>query len=85
MASDVTQILQEISAGDRSHVEQLMQLTYDDLRGLARARLGGDTPNHTLDPTALVHEVFIKVIDHEKTEKNRRVFVGGYPLRDSHV
>jgi RNA polymerase sigma-70 factor (ECF subfamily) len=68
MASDATQILQEISAGARSHVEQLMQLTYDDLRGLARARLGGDTPNHTLDPTALVHEAFIKLIDHQKTD-----------------
>ena len=68
MASDATQILQSISAGDRSDVEKLMQLVYDDLRGLARAHLGSDTPKHTLDPTAVVHEVFIKLIDHEKTD-----------------
>jgi DNA-directed RNA polymerase specialized sigma24 family protein len=68
MASDATQILQAISADDRSDVENLMQLVYDDLRGLARAHLGGGTPNHMLDPTALVHEVFIKLIDHEKTD-----------------
>ena len=68
MASDATQILQAISAGDRSDAEKLMHLVYDDLRGLARAYLGGDTPNQTLDPTALVHEVFIKLIDKEKTD-----------------
>jgi hypothetical protein len=40
MASEATQILQAISAGDRSHVDKLMQLVYDDLRRLARAQLG---------------------------------------------
>ena len=50
MASDATQILHAISAGDRSDAEKLMHLVYDDLRGLARAYLGGDTPNQTLDP-----------------------------------
>jgi RNA polymerase sigma-70 factor (ECF subfamily) len=68
MPSDATQILQAISAGDRSQVEELMHLVYDDLRGLARARLGGDTPKHTLDPTAVVHEVFIKLIDHKNID-----------------
>lgn len=68
MSSDATQILQAISEGDRSHVEQLMQLTYDDLRGLARAQLGGDAANHTLDPTGVVHEVFIKLIDREEID-----------------
>jgi len=68
MASEATQILQAVSNGNRSHVEKLMQLVYDDLRGLAHAQLCGDTPNHTLDPTALVHEVFIKLIDRKKTD-----------------
>ena len=65
MPSEATQILQAISAGDRSDVEKLMQLVYDDLRRLARAQLGDDTPKHTLDPTAVVHEVFLKLVDRE--------------------
>jgi RNA polymerase sigma factor (TIGR02999 family) len=65
MVSDATQILQSISAGDRSHVERLMQLVYDDLRDLARAQLGSDTPKHTLSPTAVVHEAFVKLIDRD--------------------
>jgi RNA polymerase sigma-70 factor (ECF subfamily) len=65
MATEVTQILQAVSAGDRSQAEQLMQLVYDDLRALARAQLGRDAANHTLAPTAVVHEVFIKLVDRE--------------------
>jgi RNA polymerase sigma factor (TIGR02999 family) len=64
MASDATQILQAVTAGDRSEVDRLMQLVYDDLRGVAHMQLRG-TPNHSLDPTAVVHEVFIKLIDRE--------------------
>jgi RNA polymerase sigma-70 factor (ECF subfamily) len=65
MASDATQILQAITAGDRSHVDKLMELVYDDLRGLARRKMGTGTPNLSLDPTAVVHEVFIKLIDRQ--------------------
>jgi RNA polymerase sigma factor (TIGR02999 family) len=65
MTTHATQILQAVSAGDRSQAEQLMQLVYDDLRALARAQLGRDAANHTLAPTAVVHEVFIKLVDRE--------------------
>ena len=65
MASDATQIIKAIAAGDRSDVNKLMELVYDDLRGLAHAKLGGTTPNNTLDPTAVVHEVFVKLVDRE--------------------
>jgi RNA polymerase sigma-70 factor (ECF subfamily) len=68
MSSQATQILQAISIGDRSDVEKLLQLVYEDLCGLARAQLGGDTPKHTLDPTAVVHEVFLKLIDRNGTD-----------------
>jgi RNA polymerase sigma factor (TIGR02999 family) len=67
MASDATQILQAVAAGNRSDVDKLMQLVYGDLRGLAHMQLRG-TPNHSLDPTAVVHEVFIKLIDRENID-----------------
>lgn len=67
MASDLTQILQAVAVGDRSDVDKLMELVYDDLRGAAHMRLR-DTPNHSLDPTAVVHEVFIKLIDRENID-----------------
>ena len=65
MASEAAQILQAVSAGDRSRAAQLMPLVYDDLRALARAQLGRQGSNHTLTPTAVVHEVFIKLVKHE--------------------
>ena len=68
MASDATQILQAITAGDRSGVDKLMELVYDDLRGLARVQLSRGTPNHSLDPTEVVHEVFIKLIDRKNID-----------------
>jgi RNA polymerase sigma-70 factor (ECF subfamily) len=68
MASNATQILQAITAGDRSDVAKLMELVYDDLRGLARVQMSRGTPNHSLNPTAVVHEVFIKLIDRENVD-----------------
>lgn len=68
MASGATQILQAFSAGDRSDVEKLMHLVYDDLRRLACSHLGTDTPRHTLDPTAVVHEVFLKLVDRDEID-----------------
>ena len=68
MTSDATQILQAIAAGDRSGTEKLMELVYDDLRGMARQRMRGEAGQHSLDPTAVVHEVFIKLIDRESVD-----------------
>jgi RNA polymerase sigma factor (TIGR02999 family) len=68
MASEATQILRAMSAGDRSDVDKLVQLVYDDLRGLARAQLNRTTPNHSLNPTAVVHEIFIKLFEREDVD-----------------
>jgi RNA polymerase sigma factor (TIGR02999 family) len=84
MASDATQILQAITAGDLSGVDKLMELVYDDLRGLAHRQLRG-TPNHSLDPTAVVHEVFIKLIDRQNTDwrgKSHFYAVSARAMRD---
>jgi RNA polymerase sigma factor (TIGR02999 family) len=59
--ASVTQRLRAWSAGDRTAYEELTALVYDHLRRMARARLAGERPGHTLQPTALVHEVYLRL------------------------
>ena len=61
--SDVTQILQQIESGDPSAAEHLLPLVYDELRNLAAARMSQESPDHTLQPTALVHEAYVRLVD----------------------
>jgi RNA polymerase sigma factor (TIGR02999 family) len=60
---DVTQILSKIEYGDPSAAEQLLPLIYDELRALAAVRMANESPDHTLQPTALVHEAYIRLVD----------------------
>ena len=62
MSTQATQILHAMSTGDRSGADQLMELVYDDLRGLAQSHLQATPSDHVLQPTALVHEVFLKLV-----------------------
>ena len=57
----VTQILSRIEAGDPSAAEQLLPLLYDELRKLAADRLAQEKPGQTLQPTALVHEAYVRL------------------------
>ena len=59
---DVTQILSKIDQGDDSAAEQLLPLVYGELRRLAATRLAKEKPGQTLQPTALVHEAYIRLI-----------------------
>jgi RNA polymerase sigma factor (TIGR02999 family) len=59
--SDVTRILDRVQHGDSKAAEELLPLVYDELRRLAAHRLAGEPNNHTLQPTALVHEAWLKV------------------------
>lgn len=59
--SDVTEVLQSASAGDPRAAAQLLPLVYDELRRLAAHRLAGERHEHTLQPTALVHEAWLKI------------------------
>jgi RNA polymerase sigma factor (TIGR02999 family) len=63
--SDVTQILQQIESGDPSAAEQLLPLVYDELRKLAAARMAREAPGHTLQPTELVHEAYLRLVGSE--------------------
>jgi RNA polymerase sigma factor (TIGR02999 family) len=59
--SEVTHLLNAAAAGDRNAAADLLPLVYDELRKLAAARMAQESPGHTLDPTALVHEAFLKL------------------------
>ncbi len=60
--SDVTRILQAIETGDKRAAEELLPLVYEQLRGLARSQMSGERRNHTLQPTALVHEAYLRLV-----------------------
>jgi RNA polymerase sigma factor (TIGR02999 family) len=66
MPSDVTRLLQRVRAGDRAALDELMPLVYGELRRIAQAFMRRQRPGHTLQPTALVNEAFIKLF--EKTQ-----------------
>lgn len=66
--SDVTQILGKLESADPSAAEQLLPLVYDELRKLAAARLAEEKPGQTLQATALVHEVYLRLVDVERAQ-----------------
>ncbi len=61
MPGDVTQLLSAIESGDPKAADELLPLVYEELRKLAGARLANEAAGQTLQPTALVHEAWIKL------------------------
>lgn len=61
--SNVTRILAEIGSGDPSVAERLLPLVYQELRKLAAAKLAQESPGQTLQPTVLVHEAYLRLVD----------------------
>lgn len=73
--SDVTRMLSAIAKGDRQAPADLLPLVYDELRRLAAQWLAHETPGQTLQPTALVHEAFVRLTGAPETAwDNRRHF-----------
>jgi RNA polymerase sigma factor (TIGR02999 family) len=62
LVPDLTGILQAIEQGEPHAAEQLLPLVYDELRQLAAARLAREKPGQTLQPTALVHEAYLRLV-----------------------
>jgi RNA polymerase sigma factor (TIGR02999 family) len=60
--ADVTQVLTRLEQGDPLATEQLLPLVYDELRQLATVRLAREKPGQTLQPTALVHESYLRLV-----------------------
>jgi RNA polymerase sigma factor (TIGR02999 family) len=65
---DVTGILQAIEGGDPHAAEHLLPLVYDELRQLAADKLARERPGQTLQPTALVHEAYLRLVDGDKAQ-----------------
>src|SRR5215467_2224200 len=75
--SPITELLKGWRGGDVAALDKLIPLVYDDLRRIAARQLRRERPNHTLQPTALVHEVFLKLIDQNRIQwQNRAQFFG---------
>jgi RNA polymerase sigma factor (TIGR02999 family) len=60
--TEVTQLLHALDRGDPNAAAQLLPLVYDELRGLAAARLAAEPTGNTLQPTALVHEAYLRLV-----------------------
>jgi RNA polymerase sigma factor (TIGR02999 family) len=60
--NEVTQLLEQWESGDPHAAQQLLPLVYEELRKLAAARLTREAPGHTLQPTALVHEAYLRLV-----------------------
>ena len=60
--SEVTQILREIRDGKQQSAEQLLSLVYTELKRIAAQKMAGEAPGNTLQPTALVHEAWMKLV-----------------------
>ena len=75
--AEVTQLLIGCRQGDRQALDQLLPLVYDELRRLARGYLSRERAGHTLQPTALVHEAYLRLIGQQSVDwRNRAQFLG---------
>ena len=74
---EVTRLLQAIDAGDSKSSEELLPLVYDELRRLAAAQMRHEKPGQTLQPTALVHEAYLRLVGGQAPNwKSRAHFFG---------
>jgi RNA polymerase sigma factor (TIGR02999 family) len=75
--SAVTQILERVEKGDGKAAEELLPLVYEELRKLAAAKMAHERPGQTLQPTALVHEAWLKLAGSDQSSwQNRAHFFG---------
>jgi len=73
---DITRLLADARDGGRPALERLFALVYGELRGMAESRLRRERPGHTLQPTALVNEVYLRLDPDKAAWENRRHFFG---------
>lgn len=74
---NITQLLIDLTNGKRAVVDDLLPLIYGELRSLAANYLRRERPEHTLQPTALVHEAYLRLVDQTQvTWQNRAHFFG---------
>src|SRR5437762_8921575 len=75
--SDVTRILEAIQSGDGNAADELLPLVYEELRKLAAHKMANEPPGNTLQPTALVHEAWLRLVGADQHSwQNRAHFFG---------
>ncbi len=74
--ADVTQLLGSVNSGDSGAYERLLSVVHGELRKLAQSRMRGERPDHTLQPTALVNEVYVRLAGTPADWQNRAHFFG---------
>ena len=72
--SDVTRLLDAAAAGDHKAAADLLPLVYDELRKLAARRMANESPGHTLSPTALVHEAYLRLVGDQQFDGRGHFF-----------
>ncbi|MBL0921035.1 MAG: sigma-70 family RNA polymerase sigma factor [Phycisphaerales bacterium] len=70
---DITLLLHAAASGDRRDLDALMAAVYQDMRRLAMSHMDQERHNHTLQPTALVHEAYVKLLDQRRTDWKDRL------------
>lgn len=84
--SEITALLEQWSDGDPEALDQLIPLVFDEVRDMARRYFLNETPGHTLQPTALVHEVYLRLRGRRTVQwKNRRHFFGSMAGMIRHI
>jgi RNA polymerase sigma-70 factor (ECF subfamily) len=77
MEEDVTQLLRSLGAGDKAAESRLISLVYHELYAIAARLMRHERPDHTLQPTALVNEAYLKLVNQRDTDwKDRSHFFG---------
>ena len=82
--SDVTQILQRVEHGDPRAADELLPLVYEELRKLAAHKMAHEAAGNTLQPTALVHEAWLRLVgapDHEWNSRNHFFMAAAQAMR----
>ena len=75
--NQVTRVLERVRCGELSAASELLPLVYDELRRLAAAKMAQERPDQTLQPTALVHEAWLRLVGNEKQKWNGRAHFFG--------
>lgn len=77
----ITEMLGMLRSNERGSIDELLPVVYAELRRLAGGHLSGERSNHTLQPTALVHEAYIRLVGQNKTEWESRAHFFGIASR----
>ncbi len=81
MDGPVTKLLKRVSAGDRSALDELIPFVYRELHQIARGYLGRELPQHTLQPTSLIHEAYLRMVEQSHPDYASRAHFYGVAAR----